>query len=491
MTLLLVSIFEGRPISDENQLEEIYHRKKEKYSMAFIVPFCGLRFNPEKIGSLEDVVTPPYDVINEKSQAALAARNPYNMIKLDISKSPGPVKDGDDRYQRARNYFTAWQEEGALIRDVKPAIYLYHVDYTLPSGRRLTRKGLVALVRLTDFSEGIVKPHEQTFATVTSDRFQLMDACRAQFSQIFSLYMDSHAEIMDRLERARSEPPLCVVQNGGGGVHSLWSVTDPNCLHEVQELFRDKALYIADGHHRYATALRFREHIRKQNGNLPPDSPYGYVMMYLCALEDPGLSVLPTHRLVYLPVDLLPVVDRTLTGIIGRLAPGFTIAEVKGGAREVLLSEVLSMMDEPGQPRTVFGLYHPGEDRCFLLELKEDAMAKYSPRERPPSLRDLDVVILSDLVIEHFLGLSQDRCEEENLIHYYSDPDEALDEAVKANLSESERIPLLFIMNHTRVDQVKRVADAKLIMPHKSTYFYPKILTGLLINKLDDECGDE
>jgi uncharacterized protein (DUF1015 family) len=148
-------------------------------------------------------------------------------------------------------------------------------------------------------------------------------------------------------------------------------------------------------------------------------------------------------------------------------------------------------MDEHGQPRTVFGLYHPDEDRCFLLELKEGAMAKYSSRERPPALRDLDVVILSDLVIEHFLGLGQKRCEEENLIHYYSDPDEALDVAVKASLSQSDRVPLLFIMNNTRVDQVKRVADAKLIMPHKSTYFYPKILTGLLINKLDNECGDE
>jgi len=491
MILLLVSSSEGQSFSDGNQLEEIYHRKKEKYSMAFIVPFRGLRFNPEKIGSLEDVVTPPYDVINEKNQATLAARNPYNMIKLDISKSPGPVTDGDDRYLRARNYFTAWQEDGVLVRDSVPAIYLYHVDYKLPTGRRLTRKGLVALVRLADFSEGIVKPHEETFATVTSDRFQLMNACRAQFSQIFSLYTDSKGEIMDRLERARSGAPLCEVRNGGGGVHSIWPVTDPGSLQEVQALFRDKALYIADGHHRYATALRFREHLHKQNGTLPPDSPYGYVMMYLCAMEDPGLSVLPTHRLVYLPVDLLPVTDRTLAGIIGRLAPGFTISEVKGGAREVLLSEVLAMMEEHGQPRTVFGLYHPGEDRCFLLELKEGAMAKYSSRERPQALRDLDVVILSDLVIEHFLRLGQERCEEENLIHYYSDPDDALDVAVKASLSESERIPLLFIMNHTRVDQVKKVADAKLIMPHKSTYFYPKILTGLLINKLDDECGDE
>lgn len=453
--------------------------------MAFVVPFCGLRFNPEKIGRLEDVVTPPYDVIDEKNQAALAARNPYSMIKLDISKSPGPVRDGDDRYLRAKNYFAAWQQDGVLVRDAVPAIYLYHVTYALPSGRRLTRKGLVALVRLADFSEGIVKPHEETFSTVTSDRFRLMDACRAQFSQVFALYPDSKGVIMGRLEQARGGSPLCSVRDGGGGVHSIWPVTEPGCLRDVQTMFREKALYIADGHHRYATALRFRDFIRRQKETLPPDSPYGYVMMYLCAMEDPGLSVLPTHRLVYLPVDLLPPTDRTLAGIIARLSPGFAITEVKGGAREVQLTEVLAMMEEDGRPRAVFGLYHPGEDRCFLLEMKEGAMAKYSSRERPPALRALDVVVLSDLVIEHFLGLDQERCEAENLIHYYSDPDEALDVAVKASLTESKQVPLLFLMNNTRVDQVKRVADAKLIMPHKSTYFYPKVLTGLLINKLD------
>ena len=459
--------------------------------MAIVVPFCGLRFNPEKIGSLEDVVTPPYDVINEKKQAILAARNPYNMIKLDISKSPGPIKNGDDRYLQARNYFTAWQEDGVLVRDSVPAIYLYHVDYTLPTGRRLTRKGLVALVQLADFSEGIVKPHEETFASVTSDRFRLMDACRAQFSQIFSLYSDPKGRIMNRLAQAQSGSPLCSVRNGDDSMHSIWPITDPDCLQEVQTMFRDKSLYIADGHHRYATALRFRDHIRKQNGDLPLDSPYGYVMMYLCAMEDPGLSVLPTHRLVYLPADLLPAIDRTLNGIIDRLAPGFAVTELRGGSREVLLAQVLAMIDEHPEPQTVFGLYHPAEDRCFLLQMKKGAMSRYSLRDRPQVMCALDVVVLSDLVIERFLGLDQERCEEENLIHYYSDPDEALDVAVKASLSESKQVPLLFLMNNTRVDQVKQVADAKLIMPHKSTYFYPKILTGLLINKLDAACGDD
>jgi uncharacterized protein (DUF1015 family) len=271
-------------------------------------------------------------------------------------------------------------------------------------------------------------------------------------------------------------------------VHSVWPITDPACLAEVQSMFKDKDLYIADGHHRYTTALRYRDFISKQEGALAPDSPYGFVMMYLCAMEDPGLSVLPTHRLVYLPVDLLAGTDRSLETIIERLSPGLTFEEIKGGSREVLLSEVLDRMDEYTGVQAVFGLYHAGEDRCFLLELQEGAMDRFSS-ERPQALRELDVVVLSDLVINNFLGLDPERSETENRIHYYSDPDEALDVAVKASLTDSEQVPLLFLMNHTRVDQVKKVADAKLIMPHKSTYFYPKILTGLLINKLDS-AGD-
>jgi uncharacterized protein (DUF1015 family) len=453
--------------------------------MAIIAPFCGLRFNPDKVGKLEEVVTPPYDIISEKSQAAFEARNPYSMIKLDISKSPGPVSESDDRYQRAKKYFTEWQEQGILIQDPVPAIYLYHIDYLLPSGKRLTRLGLVALVELSDFAEGIVKPHEETFSTVTSDRLRLTDACRAQFSQVFSLYSDKEGVIAECMAQAqRNGPPLCSVADGDGAVHTLWPLTDKDTQAEVQRLFLDKALYIADGHHRYSTALRFQEVMRERNGGLAKGSPYRYVMMYLCAMEDPGLSVLPTHRLLYLPGDVLPAGDKGLNSILAKLAPGFFLEEMRGGSREILIAEVLARMDEHAGRQPVFGLYHPGEDRCFLLELKEGAMDEFTRIDRPQVLRELDVVVLSDLAIGSFLGLTRHRCEEENLVHYYSDPDDALDVAVKESLGNGAQAPLLFLMNNTRVDQVKKVADAKLIMPHKSTYFYPKILTGLLINKL-------
>ena len=458
--------------------------------MAIVAPFRALHFNPQKFEHLEDVVTPPYDIIDEKTQAAFQARNPYSMIYLDISKSPGKGDDSEERYNSARNYFTKWQEEKVLIRDDAPAIYLYYIDYTLPSGIRLTRKGLVALVGLSEYSEGIVKPHEETFSTVTADRLRLMDTCQAQFSQIFSLYAEDGANIISTLEKELPEKPLYEVRDADGGNHSIWPIVDEETLARVQELFRDKAVYIADGHHRYSTALKYRKQLKDKQGELPPQSPYNFTMMYLCPMEDPGLKVLPTHRLVTLPDTIIPGLP-TMDELAEMMAGSFDLEEIKGGAREILLAEVLARMDdtlaEGNKDQTKFGLYHAAEDRCFLLTLKEEALQNKSLAGRPQALRDLDVVILSDLVLGDILGLDYAKCEHDNLVRYFADPDEALDVAVKESIEHENALPLLFLMNNTKVEQVKRVADEQLIMPHKSTYFYPKILTGLLLNKLNPD----
>ncbi len=459
--------------------------------MAIVAPFRPVRFNPEKIAHLEDVVTPPYDIIDEKNQETFQARNPYNMIYLDISKSPGKGDDSAERYDSAKRYFTKWQEEGVLIKDEVSGIFLYYIDYKLPSGIRLTRKGLIALVGLSEFSEGTVRPHEETFKTVTADRLRLMDTCQAQFSQIFSLFADEGADIMGTLEKGLPEKPLYEVKDADGGRHTLWPVTDPEILARVQQDFRRKAVYIADGHHRYSTALQYRKQMTAKHGGLPPDSPYNFVMMYLCPMEDPGLKVLPTHRLVSLPADIVAAGLGTMDGLAAKMAGAFELEEICGGARENLVAEVLARMEEAlvqsRNKRTMFGLYHPVEDRCFLLTLKEEALQNRSLAGRPPALRDLDVVILSDLVVDQILKMACDRCEQDNLVRYFADPDEALDVAVKESIADENVLPLLFLMNNTRVLQVKRVADENLIMPHKSTYFYPKILTGLLLNKLEPE----
>jgi uncharacterized protein (DUF1015 family) len=444
--------------------------------MAKIVPFRGLRFNPEKIDRMEDVVTPPYDVIDEKAQVALLSKNPYNMIQLDLTKHAG-VAPAAGRYEAAKKLFDRWQEEGVLIRDREPAIYLYHIRYQLSNGRSFTRKGLVGLVGLAEFAEGIVKPHEKTFRSVTDDRLKLIDTCQAQFSQVFSLYADENGEIMAALEAACPPEPLYAVEDQDGCRHTLWAVTDRQVLAKISAAFQDKSLYIADGHHRYTTALQLRELMAKRQGRVAENSPYNHIMMYLCPMEDPGLSVLPTHRLVYFPGQL------SEADLVVRMGDYFDIEEIGGGSRETLLEQVLGRMEEK-QRQTVFGMYEPKADRCFLLSLKPGVMAGAVGHELPAALQELDVVVLSELVVERLLGLSHERCDSEGLIAYFSDPDDALDNAVKVAAENGDRSPILFLMNHTPVAQVKKIADENLIMPHKSTYFYPKILTGLLVNRL-------
>lgn len=445
--------------------------------MARIAPFRGLRYNKEKIANMEDVVTPPYDVIDEQSRNALFKKNPYNMVQLDLAKSVDAGAMSDERYQQARQTFELWRQEDVLARDSQPTIYLYHTEYSVPSGKRFVRKGFISLVGLAEFAEGVVKPHEKTFRGVTTDRLRLIDACQAQFSSIFSLYSDPDGEIMSILEAVRPEQPLSSVCDHDGCRHTIWAISDPATLAAVTARFAQKSLYIADGHHRYTTALQLRELMRERQGSVAPDSPYNHTMMYLCGMEDEGLSVLPTHRVVRVPY--LSTVD----SLVAKMAAGFEIEEIFGGSREFLVSEVLARMDENVRD-TMFGLYHPGADRCFLLTLKPGVMAQTCSGKQPEALQDLDVVVLSELVLGCLLDLSHQRCEDESLIHYFPDPDEALDAAVKDTLDGRVGGPVLFLMNPTLVSQVRRVADEGLVMPHKSTYFYPKVLTGLVINPL-------
>ncbi len=453
--------------------------------MAFIAPLRGVHFNPQKVGSLDEVVTPPYDVINDHVADDYRDKNPYNMIRLDIAKHHGPGDESEARYQEAADLFRQWLEEKALVRDAKPGIYLYHTEYLHPSGKRSTRKGFVALVGLAEFAEGIVKPHEQTFDTVIADRLRLTRACKAQFSQIFALYSDPTGEVMTLLE-GQEQTAIGSITDNDGCVHSLWQVVNPQAIKAIQQKFLNKSLYIADGHHRYTTALAYRRMVQETAGSLPLNSPANHIISYLCPMEDPGLSVLPTHRLLRWPGKM------TVTELLHRLEPSFQCEEISGTHHEGLIKEVMARMDalehqSPGKHSSTFGVYHPLEDRCFLLSLKQETSEVLAGRPEP--LRELDVVVLSDIIMEKALGLDHHRCEQESLIRYSSNADEALDMAVKEGVNDENVTPLLFIMNPTRVHQVQVVADHNLIMPHKSTYFYPKIMTGLLFNQLID--GEE
>jgi uncharacterized protein (DUF1015 family) len=451
--------------------------------MAFIAPLKGVRYNPDKVGKIDDVVTPPYDVINENSVEFFISKTPYSMIRLDITKNPGPTDGSDARYVEAAFLFNQWLEEGILLRDAQDSLYLYEVDYLHPpTGKRRIRKGLVCLVGLADFSEGIVKPHERTFDTIIEDRLKLTQYCQAQFSQVFSLFSDTENTVVGLLEQGQGKP-VGSVTDADGCIHSLKQVTDSEIIKKIQYFFLERSLYIADGHHRYTTALAYRRYLQNRQGGLAENSPANHIMMYLCPMEDPGLSVLPTHRLLNWPGKM------GVAELTERLNRGFELEEVAFGSREVLIGEVLSRMAEiedvsQDKKSSIFAVYHPGEDRCFLLKMRPEAIEDIGEMET--CLKELDVVILSDLIIEKYFDLSRHRCEQENLVRYFSDLDEALDTAVKNSTMSEDCMPLLFVMNPTRVEQVRNVADQGLIMPHKSTYFYPKVMTGLLFNQLKD-----
>lgn len=452
--------------------------------MAYIRALKGVRFNSDKVGNLNDVVTPPYDVISEAAVQSFLNKNPYSMIQLDITKTPGGSSEDDSRYDKAAKLLNQWLDEKILIRDEQETIYLYETRYLHPSGKKLVRKGIVCLVQLSRFSEGIVKPHEETFKTVIKDRLKLTEHCKAQFSQVFSIFSDPENRVIENLERVKGEE-LAAVSDADGCIHSIFPVIDKDVIKTVRKVLESKSLYIADGHHRYTTALAYRDKMKEEDAGFSEDSAANYIMMYICPMEDHGLSVLPTHRLFNWPGSM------DCSKLIENLSQGFDITEIVEGTREVLIEQVLSRMDEIDQQDTdksssTFGVYHPGEDRCFLLTIMKDKVADLLT-DAEEVMKNLDVFILSELIIKKFFGLDSERCEQENLVRYYSDPDEALDTAVKESAVENKYTQLLFLMNPTRVFQVKNVADQNLIMPHKSTYFYPKIMTGLIFNKLDDE----
>lgn len=448
--------------------------------MAIVAPFRGIRFNPDKINKLEDVVTPPYDVISAEEGLKFLEKNSYNMIQLDLRNTSHNGQNDSTRYEQAKDLFAQWQEEDILIRDEQPALYLYYIEYTHPSGRKMTRKGLIGLVGLVDFSAGIVKPHEKTFDAVITDRLELMERCRAQFSKVFSIYPDEEQQVISTLEDAREARPVCSVRDHLGNLHSIWRVTHKDAIDSVIGYFKDKPVYIADGHHRYTTALGCLKNMLQREPDLPDDSPYRYIMMYLCAAEDEGLSVLPTHRLLKFTQAI------SADDTVRKLENDFTVEEINGGSREVLVAEVLSRMNEIelSLPVPVFGIYHAREDRCFLLTLKKTPEEYSILRDKPGVIRNLDVVVLSDLLMQDIFGLDHAEIVEQRMVSYFSDPDEGIDVAVKKSIEDEQATPLLLLLNPTKVSQVIDVADRGEIMPHKSTYFYPKIMTGLLINKL-------
>ena len=445
--------------------------------MALVAPFRGLHYNPAKVSNLTEVVTPPYDVIKPAEREIFAARNPYNMVRLIL---PQPLP-GDDRlqnrYTRAAALFRQWQREEVLVRDPEPAFYYWETDFEI-QGRQHTRKGLAALVRLEPLSGGAIKPHEQTFSAAKADRLELFKQARAHFSPIFSLYPDPEHRVLQALQGALPKAPLEDFDDTLGYHQRLYRVTDPGALQAAHQALADTTLFIADGHHRYETSLNYQKFLKQQYPQAPPTAAFNYTLMYLSNIFDPDLVILMAHRLLGGP----RVKHLDEAKVLGRLKEYFEIislptADEFGEAYEDFLQQTLAETP-PGE--SAFILLGFGR-KAWLLKMRPGVRQNQLARQMHPALAQLDVAVLNYLIFEKILGLDAKALDDQDTFKYSSQ----LSEVVGAITQREAR--LAFILNPTRIEQVQEVASAGLTMPRKSTYFYPKVMTGLVMNPINPE----
>jgi uncharacterized protein (DUF1015 family) len=421
--------------------------------MAEVVPTRGLLYDPARAGPLDALVAPPYDVVSETERSALAAKSPYNIVRVDL-----PQGDPERKYGNAARELRRWVDEGVLRRDAVPALYRYHQIFST-SGQEHTRKGFIGRVRLRRFDEGVVLPHERTLSGPRLDRLALARACRTHLSQVFGLYSDPKGTIDGEFAALDSSAPALEARLGDGVVHRLWRLTDAKAHARIAAAMADRKVYIADGHHRYETMLALRDELRPLARSQRSSIEYG--SMFLTRMDDPGLVILPTHRVVHglEGFELSPFLDR--------LRSRFEVDELPASRAEGLR--------EP--PRKTPGSYLlASRGRYFSVSLRpgEDASVP-----GPAPLRRLDVPILHAFILEEILGIDRSAQERQTNLRYVKDFRGALEEARRPGVQAA------FLLNPTRIEQLKAVADALEVMPQKSTFFFPKLASGLLLDPID------
>ncbi len=426
--------------------------------MADIQPFRALRYDLTKAGKIEDLTSPPYDVVSEAQRQDYLQRNPHNIIRLELPK-------GQEPYQEARKALEAWLESGVLKMDMDPGLYVYEMEFLSQVDRGEVKKlrGLIARVRLEEFSAGVVLPHEETLSKAKEDRFQLMGATHCNFSQIYCLYQDEAQSTRQRLDNLASGCAPRYDFSDGLVTHRLWVVNDPEAIAAIQEDFAARKLYIADGHHRYETALNFQRHLREAGAFCPGAD---YVMMFLAAMDDPGLVVFPTHRLVR------GLAQFDGEALLRACETAFAVEALEGPAA------AQAALDAAYQEGRHAFAYFDGTRRALLTLRPGEDLSSLLP-EKSPAYRGLDVTILHTLVLERLLGIDKENMANQVNLTYTRSAQEAEDSVAQG---ESQ---CCFLLNPTRVEEIGAVAQAGEKMPQKSTYFYPKLLTGLVMNNLE------
>ena len=423
--------------------------------MAIINPFRGIRYNSEKVGALETVVAPPYDVISPEGRAQLLSKSVFSVVRIDL-----PIGDGDAKYRYAGSLWRRWRESGVLVRDSTPALYFLEERYVTHFGKPAARRGFIGELLLEEIGKGSVLPHERTFAGPKADRLRLMEETLANLSPVFLLYRDPMDELGETYSQTASCPPDVEVETPDS-TSRMWRVTNVADIRRVAEVVRRYPLIIADGHHRYETAVRFRDQQRGMGIRGAAES----LMVYLCSSDDSSLTILPPHRVVTFP----PSFD--MDGFVSRLETYFTVAVVD--ATSPNLAGLLQK--SAGEPYEI-GMWVKSRGG-FVLRLRSwERVADWIDPQRSLAWRKLDVSLLHEVILKRIAGVS----EHETNIRYTVDPEDG-HSAVASGSAD-----VFFLIRAPSAAQIAEVAEAGDVMPHKSTYFSPKPLTGMVMRSLSD-----
>lgn len=423
--------------------------------MAKIFPFHGYRYNQKKVVDLDRVVAQPYDKIDAQMQQDYYESSPYNIIRLILGKE-------DNRYQSAANYLEKWIKNEILIRDHNPGFYFYTQEYEV-GGEKFIRKGIIGLGEL-ESGEG-VKEHENTLEGPKADRLKLIRAAEANFGHIFMLYSDPENQINNLLSDMLNKKPLFEVKDKDKNLHRVWQIKDSELIENIQQKMRNKDLYIADGHHRYQTALNYQKECREKGWEADGVESFNHRLMTFINMDDPGLKVLPTHRLLY------GIEDFEFNSFLENIKEDFEIKKFKNK------DKLYNFMDD-NTDKNVFGFKAAGAQNFYSFVFKNKDVLNKVGEEHSPEYKKLDVSILHNIILDKYLGIGEKELKAKSNLDYIRYRDNALEKL------ESDKYQAAFILNPTSVEEVKKISDNGEKMPQKSTDFYPKLLTGLVINKL-------
>ena len=432
--------------------------------MAQIRPFAGVHFSKRRGSDISNLIAPPYDVLNEQDRTRFQSRDPHNIVTVDLPHVPPKSAGPDEAYEKANINLQAWLHSGVLERDHRPALYPYAQSYE-HNGRMFHRRGFICLVRLSPFGEGQVVPHEKTYAGAIEDRMKLMKATGMQLSPIFGLFSDPRNEVTGKLYHNLGKPELSATLDGIK--NDLWSVIDADVENSVIDWMKHKPVYIADGHHRYTTALQYQKEVAQQHGGtLPPAHPANYCMFVLVGMQDDGLLILPTHRLIG------GLANFSIETFKGRVRDTFTVSEM-ALPPERIAGAVDALRDDP--PNT-FALYDGATRRLYQLKLKDpDVLRRLEPKQSD-TWRRLDVAILQRYLIDEVL---QPHFAAKELIKGYT-PDPS---GIAAQV-DGRQYQIALILRPTPLHALEDLGRHGEVMPQKSTYFYPKLATGMVMYPL-------